>query len=62
MNKTFHYYLVANTGASTQFDVVERSESIANVEAKITAERWLDRLSLTPADLSRFDLAHVSPA
>jgi hypothetical protein len=62
MNKTFHYYLVADTGASTQFDVVERSESIANVEAKITAERWLDRLSLTSANLRRFDLAHVSAA
>lgn len=59
--KTYHYWLVADTGARTAIEIEDRSESTANAEAKIEAERWMSRLGLTPGNLIRFDLAFVTP-
>lgn len=58
----FHYWIVANTGASTAIDVQDQSETGANVDAKLQVERWLDERSLKPTDLTRFDLVSVTPA
>lgn len=58
----FHYWIVANTGATLPIDVEDQSETAANVDAKLQVERWLGERNLTSADLSRFDLVSVTPA
>ena len=61
MNRTYHYYAKARTGASHTFDVEERDESIANVQAKIAVERWMRSLGLNIDDHTAFDLTFVAP-
>ena len=58
----FHYWAVTNTGATQSIDVVDQSETGANVDAKMQVENWLDQINLRPTDLSRFDLVSVTPA
>lgn len=52
----FNYAYATPTQQGT-FSIDERSECIANVEAKMTVERLVD-----PADLLSFDLVSQGPA
>lgn len=55
--KVFKYEYATVDGDSGSFTVHEHSESIANIEAKMTVERWVN-----PASLTRFDLVCQGPA
>lgn len=59
--KTYNYWLVTRFGSTYAIAIDDRSESTANAEAKIEAERWLAQAGMTPADLTRFDLVGVQP-
>mgnify|MGYP003580628017 CR=1 FL=1 len=53
----FKYEWATQDGQQGEFTVDERSESIANAEAKMTLERIVN-----PASLVRFDLVCRGPA
>lgn len=61
MNQRFRYHAALRCGAFTGFEIVERSESIASVEAKIHVERWLAGQGSNPSALVAFDLLSVTP-
>lgn len=61
MIRRYHYIAAVESGDQTEVDVHERSQHIANVEAKIEVERWLKDIGQRPDRLTRFDLVFVEP-
>lgn len=61
MIRRYHYRAVTESGDEFETQIEERSQSIANVEAKIEVERWLASIGQDASRLADFDLVFVEP-